>query len=132
MICRSCGNPEAYHVRTICDDGEMIDLCNKPECGNLSIADSGIPDVYLKRAGQEFSNLSDSLGRPIPIQSRRHKKEVMDRLGVSEAGGTFNGAPFGTKSWVDGTRAWRKRQFDKDRPMIRETYKRYLDNARSK
>lgn len=132
MICRNCGNENAYHVRTIVEDGEMIDLCNLADCGNLSISDAGSPDVYLARAGQQFKNLCDDMGRPIPIQSKRHKKEVMDRLGVQEAAGTVNGQRFGSKSWVEGTRDYRKKSFDKDRPKIREVYKQYLDNVRRK
>lgn len=85
-----------------------------------------LPDVYLEKSGQKFANLTDKMGRPYEITSKRHKKRVMDSLGVQEAGGTFNGAPFGTKTWVDGTRAYRKKQFEKDRPMIREAYSRYL------
>jgi hypothetical protein len=56
----------------------------------------------------------------------------MNELGVQEAGGTFNGAPYGTKNWIDGTRSSRAKQFEKDRPMIRENYRRYLENARHK
>lgn len=91
------------------------------------MVDAGVPDVYLGRAGQTFESLCDKTGKPYAIQSKRHKKQVMDALGVSEAGGTVNGAPFGTKSWIDGSRDYRKRQFDKERPQIRETYKAWLE-----
>lgn len=129
MTCGGCGNTEAYQIHSVYDAGEVFDCCNV--CGNLSSIDAGVPDVFLHRAGQKFNNLCDKMGRPYEIQSKRHKKEVMDRLGVQEAGGTVNGARFGTKSWTDGTRAWRKRNFEKDRPMIRETLRAWKEKARS-
>jgi len=127
--CRGCGR-QAIHLRTIIDGNNVVEMCDHPECGDLPMLDAGIPDVYLARIGQQFQNLTDDMGRPIEIQSKRHKKEVMDKLGVQEAGGTFKGARFGTKTWIDGSREYRRRQFDNERPQIRETYKRYLDNAR--
>lgn len=131
MICKTCGNQEAWHVVSAFDTqaDSIVDCCDA--CG-LEGAGAGVPDVYLARTGQTFANLCDETGRPYEITSKRHKKEVMDRLGVSEAGDRMNGAPFGTKSWVEGSRAWRKKQFDKDRPAIREMYRRYLENARPK
>ena len=129
MNCRNCSNEKAWHVVTQYDSEtkEMNDCCD--QCG-LEGGGSSIPDVYLPRLGQKFTNLCDKLGRPYEINSKRQKKEIMDRLGVSEAGDCVNGAPFGTKTWTEGTRAWRKKQFDKDRPKIREAYARYLERAR--
>lgn len=129
MICRGC-NQESHQVRTIVDGGQFYDSC--PRCSDLSSMDAYMPDAYLGHIGQKFESLCDDMGRPYEIQSKRHKKEVMDRLGVSEAGDRVNGAPYGTKSWIEGTRDYRRKQFDKERPAIRETYKRYLDNARRK
>lgn len=129
MICRTCNNQNAYHIRTIIDDGQPFDLCDRSECGNLSMADAGVPDVYLGRLGQTFENLTDKMGRPYEIRSKRHKKEVMDRLGVSEAGGTVHGAPYGSKNWIDGTRDYRRRQFEKDRPGIKESLRRWRETG---
>lgn len=129
-ICRGCGR-EATHIRTIVESDQLIDQCEWPDCGNLSMVDSGIPDVYLSRSGQTFNNLSDEMGKPIAIQSKRHKKQVMDSLGVSEAGGTVNGARFGTKTWIDGTRDYRRKQFEKDRPKLREIYKNWKEKSRA-
>jgi len=127
MTCRGCGNDQAWHTKTIYEDGQIISLCDR--CG-LEGAGDGVPDVYLAYIGQKFENLTDKMGNPIEIQSKRHKAEVMKQLGVREAGDRVNGATFGTKSWIEGTREWRKRQFDKDRPKIREIYGRYLANAK--
>lgn len=127
MICNSCGNKEAYHVRTIYDDGEMIDCCN--DCARLSSISAGVPDVYLGHVGQKFANLTDKLGNPIEIRSKRHKKEVMDSIGVSEAGDRVNGAPYGSKDWISGSRDVRRKQFENERPRIREALKRWKETG---
>lgn len=129
MTCNSCGNDNAYHIKSLCEDGNIYDVCNA--CSKIAMVDAYSPDVYLHRAGQQFNNLCDPMGKPYEIQSKRHKKEVMDRLGVSEAGGTVNGARFGTKSWIDGSRDYRRRQFEKDRPVIRQTLKDWKEKSRS-
>lgn len=88
-----------------------------------------LPDVYFSGRSTSFENLCDTMGRPYEISSKRQKKEVMARLGVQEAGDRVNGAPYGTKSWVEGSRGYRRKQFDQDRPMIRETLRRYRERA---
>ena len=130
MNCRNCLAQDAYHVRTIYADGQVYDVCNK--CGDLRMDSAAIHDVYLARPGQKFENLCDNMGRPYEIQSKRHKKEIMDRMGVSEAGDRVAGAPYVPKNWIEGSREWRGKQFEKDRPQIREVYKQYLDNVRRK
>lgn len=128
-MCKGCGNQDAWHLRAVFDakSNEKYEMCDR--CGLQGQGD-GVPDVYLERSGQKFANLCDKMGRPYEIRSKRHKKEVMDKLGVSEAGDLVNGAPYGTKSWIEGTRDYRRKQFEKDRPMVRETYKRYLDKVK--
>lgn len=127
MICNTCGNQEAYHVRTIYEAGELYDSCNS--CGGFSGLSAGVPDVYLGRTGQKFQNLTDKMGNPIEITSKRHKKEVMDSLGVSEAGDRVNGAPYGSKDWISGSRDVRQKEFEKQRPIIRETWKRWKETG---
>lgn len=125
MTCNACGNEAVYRLSVVYSvkDGQR-ECCDR--CGAQGDGEAMLPDVYLERSGQKFANLCDKMGTPYEITSKRHKKRVMKELGVQEAGGTFNGAPFGTRTWVDGSRAYRKRQFEKDRPMIRENYRRYL------
>jgi hypothetical protein len=125
----TCTHEGSWHSLSRIIDGEVVTICNF--CG-LEGAGPSVPDVYLGRTGQTFGNLCDEMGRPYEIQSKRHKKEIMDRLGVREAGDRVNGATFGTKTWIEGTREHRRKQFEKDRPMIRENYKRFLDNVRKK
>lgn len=128
MNCRGCGNEKAYNVRTRYEGEILIEGCD--QCGSVNC--EGIPDVYLNRVGQTFSNLCDTMGNPIPIMSKRHKQEVMKSLGVSEAGDRVNGAPYGSKSWVEGTRDYSRKTFEKDRPMIRKVYQQYLENVRKR
>lgn len=129
MSCRNCKSEKSWHVITIFDPqaDQFIDQCD--QCG-LEGAGGGVPDVYFKRSGQEFANLTDDMGRPIKIESKRHKAEVMKALGVSEAGDRVNGAPYGTKTWTEGTRDGRKKTFERDRPKIREIYGKYLANVK--
>lgn len=128
MTCSHCHSDKAWHVvsRFNSETGNFEECCDS--CG-LQGSGTGVPDVYLRRSGQTFDNLCDKMGRPIPIQSKRHKKEVMDSLGVREAGERVNGARFGTKSWIDGSREARKREFAKDRPEIQRTFKRWKETG---
>lgn len=120
-ICRGCGR-EATHIRTIIEGLRVIDQCSHPECGNLHSIDATIPDVYWN--GRPYH--SEALG--IEFTSRSQKARAMKEMGVSELGSQ----KLGEKSWVEGSRDYRHKQFDKDRPAIRETYRRYLKNARGK
>jgi hypothetical protein len=125
MNCRGCGNKAAYHTRSYVDRSGIQEVCNV--CGDLSLADSAVPDVYLGKGGKNFANLCDDMGRPYEISSKRQKAAVMKKLGVSEAGDTVNGAPYGTKTWIEGSREHRRKQFDKERPKLREIYKEWRE-----
>lgn len=119
--CRACGRAST-HIRTIVDGENLIDQCDHPECGNLSSIDASIPDVFWN--GRPY--YSEALG--VEFTSRSQKAKVMKERGLSELGSQ----KLGEKTWVEGSRDYRRKQFDKDRPIIRETYKRYLENARNK
>jgi hypothetical protein len=130
MTCNSCGNSNAYHIRSAWDGGKLVDFCDSASCGNLDMAGAGIPDVYLPRGGMKFENLCDDMGRPYEISSKREKAEIMRRLGISEVGDRVNGAPYAPKDWIEGTRESRRKSFEKDRPVIRDVYSRYLQNVK--
>lgn len=114
--CRACGRAST-HIRTIVQGNDLIDQCDHPECGNLSAIDGGIPDVFWN--GRPY--YSEAL--EVEFTSRSQKARVMKERGVSELGSQ----KLGEKNWIEGTRDYRRKQFDKDRPVIREIYKRYLD-----
>jgi hypothetical protein len=69
-----------------------------------------------------FQALCDKDGTPIPIQSKRHKQQVMDELGLREHPDRLAG----NKSWIEGSRDFRKRNFEEARPKIKEAYKQFL------
>lgn len=124
MNCRGCGNDKAWHsvsrYNTQSEEWEdCCDACGLDGCGD------GVPDVYLHRIGQTFQALCDKQGNPIPIQSKRHKKQVMDELGVREHPDRLKC----DKGWTESTRDYRRKQFEKDRPMIREIHKQWKDRA---
>jgi hypothetical protein len=112
--CRGCGYETPYAKRFTVD----TESCDR--CGGFSSMAS-VPDVYFKHPYH-----SEALG--VDFTSKSQKASVMKEMDVSEAGDRS----MSTTAWVDGTRAWRKAQFEKDRPMIRENYRRYLANAKRK
>ena len=120
--CSSCGSLDWYEIRTMMEGTQVYDWCSN--CPEPVKGIEGVPDAFMPRLGMTFEALCDTMGKPVPIQSKRHKQEVMDQLGVRECPERLKG-----NSWVDGTRNYRKRQFEKDRPMIRENYRRYLEHA---
>lgn len=120
--CRSCGSMKWSEMRSVLEDGVMIDWCS--ECS--AVRADGVPDVYLPRSGMTFGALCDKMGNPIPIQSKRHKLQVMNDLGLREHPDRLKG----DKSWVESTRDYRKKNFEQERPKIREAYKQYLQNVK--
>jgi hypothetical protein len=129
MICISCGNTAAYAVRTFYLNGERQDICNACGADNRTGA---VPDAYFDAKKPTFEALCDEMGRPYEITSKRHKAEIMKKLGVSEVGDRVNGARGGGKDWIEGTREYRKRNFENAKPSIREAYRQYLSNVRRK
>lgn len=102
---------------------EIYDHCS--QC-HIPVQTSGVPDVYLPRSGMTFQALCDKSGNPIPIQSKRHKQQVMNELGLREHPDRLSS----NKTWIEGSREYRKRNFEEARPKIRESYKQYLQNVR--
>lgn len=117
-ICRGCGR-EAVHIRTIVEGDALIDQCEWPDCGNLAMVNAGIPDVFWN--GRPY--FSEALG--CEFTSRSQKARVMKEKGVSELGSR----KLGEKSWVEGTRSVRQKAFDKQRPIVRETWKRWKETG---
>jgi len=119
-VCTNCGNQNAYHTRSWYDAKlERIEqICNG--CG-LDGAGEFVPDVYLPKTGMTFQALCGKDGKPIPIQSKRHKLDVMNSLGLREHPDRLKG-----QNWIEGSRDYRKKNFEEARPKIREAYKQYL------
>lgn len=120
MTCRGCQNEKAYQIHGWYDDktgyNEVCDLC-----GNLSSSDAAVPDVWWN--GRPY--YSESLG--VEFTSRSQKARVMKEKGVTELGSQ----KLGNKTWTEGSRQYRRKQFDKDRPQIREVLKRWKETGRA-
>lgn len=99
-----------------------MDQCDHPDCGNLAMVNAGVPDVFWN--GRPY--YSEALD--VEFTSRSQKARIMKERGLSELGDR----KLGEKNWIEGSRESRRKEFDKERPMIRENYRRYLENARRK
>ncbi len=120
IACLGCGNERAYQKHAIFDKAAgIIECCDR--CGNLASSDINIPDVFWPGHGY-YSQALD-----VEFTSRAQKARVMKEKNVTELGNQR----LPEKTWTEGSRDYRKRQFEKDRPKIKETYRRYL-NARRK
>lgn len=117
-ICRGCGR-ESTHIRTVVEADQLIDVCDHPECGHLSSIDAGIPDVFWN--GRPY--YSEAL--ECEFTSRSQKARVMKEKGVSELGSR----KLGNKDWMTGTREARRKAFERERPVIRETLKRWKETG---
>lgn len=119
-VCRGCGR-ESVHIRTVVEGDELVEQCDHPDCGNLSMVSAGIPDVFWN--GRPY--FSQAL--QCEFTSRSQKARVMKERGVSELGSQ----KLGNKNWIEGTRQARSKAFNQDRPMIRETLKRWKETGRA-
>lgn len=121
--CSNCGSATWYQIRTMMEGTDVYDWCS--DCQTPVSGVSGVPDVYLPRAGMTFQALCDETGKPIPIQSKRHKQQVMNERGLRECPEPLSG-----KNWIDGSRDYRKRNFEQAKPKIQEAYRQYLKNVK--
>lgn len=117
MICAGC-NQESHQIHGWLENGVYQEVCDK--CGGLSSMNASVPDVFWN--GRPY--YSEALG--VEFTSRSQKARVMKEKHVTELGNE----KLPMKNWVEGSRDYRKRQFEKDRPKIQETYKRYLQNIK--
>lgn len=113
MICKGCGNDKAYAIRFVRD----YEACDR--CGGFSTV-AAMPDVFWNNKPY-YSEALD-----VEFTSREQKARVMKEKGVVEAGDM----KMGQKSWVEGSREARKASFEKDRPMIRENIRKFLNRTR--
>jgi hypothetical protein len=113
--CSACGSMDWTEIRTAMEGMEIYDCCS--QCPN-PVQTGGVPDVYFRHPYK-----SESLD--MEFTSKKQKANYLKSHNLSEAGDRkMSDVP-----WIEGTRSYRKRNFEKDRPMIRENYRRYLQNA---
>lgn len=119
MICQGC-HLESWQIHGYCDEfGQYRECCVK--CGDLSSSQASIPDVFWN--GRPYY----SKALECEFTSRSQKARVMKEKGVSELGSQ----KLGEKSWTQGSREYRRKQFETQRPMIRETWKRWKETGRA-
>src|SRR3974390_116250 len=87
MVCNRCGNKVAYRMH-FSSEGSCCDLC-----GNLRPVSLG--DVYFRKPylDPHLIDVNNPLQKDgVWIESKEHKKKIMDKLGVKEAGDRVHGA----------------------------------------
>lgn len=88
MKCEGCGNEEALHIRIrYSDNGCKYEVCDR--CGNL--VQYAPPDASCPTGGYFDENLADATHRKGQwVHDKAHKKEILRRLGLEEAGSNRN------------------------------------------
>lgn len=115
--CGICHDPYPATVRSTYENGQVVDL----GCDRCLGIQPTIHDVY-------FRHPYKSKALDVEFTSKAQKARYLKEHGLSEAGDR----DMSSKSWVDGTREYRKSQFDKDRPVIREIWRQYRDSVRNR
>lgn len=119
--CAGCGNQNAYQLHGWYDNHlGYQEVCD--QCGDVRLSDAHIPDVFWN--GKPY--YSEALG--CELTSRSQKVRVMKEKGVRELGSQR----LGDKGWIEGSRAYRRKQFEADRPKIRETLRRWKESGYAK
>lgn len=119
-MCSGCQNDKAYQTHGyVSDEGVYVECCDR--CGDLASSDIPVPDVFWN--GRPY--YSEALG--MEFTSRTQKARVMKELGVSELGGR----KLGEKNWTEGSREFRRKQFNRERPMIQKTYQAWKEKSRA-
>ena len=88
MDCRNCGNVLAYVVRTVYDDGRMVDSCDR--CGGATLTPQ--PDVYFKNPYLDENLASAEHPGPKFIGSKAEKAYWLKKCHLREAGDRVHGA----------------------------------------
>lgn len=113
--CLNCKSEVYTTKRVWMEAGETFEMCN--HCGVFQVMT--VNDVFFKAP-----YASEALG--VEFTSRAQKAAYLKAHDLREAGDER----MDTKSWVEGSRDYRKRKFDKeDRPKLRETIRHWRQRA---
>ncbi len=116
MICSGCNNDRAFQTHGyVAAQGCYIECCDR--CSARSPSEAALADVFWN----DKPYYSEALG--VELTSRAQKARIMKERGLIELGSQ----KLGEKTWIEGSRPWRSRQFEKDRPVIREGYRQWRD-----
>jgi hypothetical protein len=101
-----CDHKGSVNSKSWVEEGEIVTICDR--CGLSGSAN--LADVYWP--GHAYK--SESLD--VEFTSRGQKAAYLKEHGLSEAGDI----KFSGKNWIEGSKEYRRKQFEKDRPRIRE------------
>jgi len=87
MICSTC-NKVCSRIKIEYYNNKKYEYCNK--CAN--IAPVSVPDVYFKGAYRDEHLANDKHPDGVFIESKAHKKRIMQEMGLCEAGDRVHGA----------------------------------------
>jgi len=88
MICRGCGNQSHRTMTKVSESGQLAECCDQCSRGTFN---AGLPDVHWSGHPHYEEFITDNMGSPIYLKSRRHKAEVMRSLEMREAGDRVGG-----------------------------------------
>ncbi len=118
MTCSGCGNDKAFQTHGyVAAQGCYVECCDR--CSKLSPSQAALADVFWN--GRPY--YSEALG--VEFTSREQKARVMKERDVSELGSQ----KLGEKSWIEGSREYRRKQFDEERPRLREIHREWKERA---
>lgn len=89
MTCRNCNNEAAYAVRTVFDNGEPFDSCDR--CGGARSI-GNVADVYFKEPYWDQNLSSEAHPGPKFITSKTEKAYWLKQCNLREAGDRVHGA----------------------------------------
>jgi len=92
LDCDGCGNEKAASLFISYGKEGRICICDR--CGHTGIASS--PDVYWPGHTYESQNITDRMGKPIPLTSKRQKAKIMKEMGLKEVGDRVHGSRDGS------------------------------------
>lgn len=93
MKCNGCGRPDAVRVKIY---GDGVEICDAKDCGNLSIGEACVPDVWFPgpyidpnlahpKRPWEIQKVVGG-GDGVLVTSKRHKARLLREQGLHEAG----------------------------------------------
>lgn len=113
--CMNCQSETYTTKRVWVEEGTTQEMCNA--CGDFQVMT--VNDVFFKAP-----YTSRALG--VEFTSRAQKAAYLKTHDLREAGDE----KMSTKNWVDGSREYRKKKFDReDRPKLRETIRQWRQRA---
>ncbi len=88
MTCNRCHNAQAWHIKSVYDNGLMVDCCDR--CGVSGTFYS--PEVYFKEPYWDPHLGSEEDPGPKYITSREQKALLLKKNNLREAGDRVHGA----------------------------------------